>query len=72
MGELDFFLQRPRSFSAHTETGCNMLTVSRASFERMASQAPHLLTLFQAVILRSTSLSASHALEALERSGLDV
>ncbi len=43
----------------------------RASFEQMAQQAPKLLNLLQTIILRSTCLSVAHALEALERSGMD-
>ena len=37
----------------------------------MAQQAPKLLNLLQTIILRSTCLSVAHALEALERSGMD-
>lgn len=47
------------------------LLLCRASFQQMAQQAPKLLNLLQTIILRSTSLSVAHALEALERSGMD-
>lgn len=43
----------------------------RQEFERLAAQAPEVLNLLQTIILRSISLSASHALEALERSGVE-
>ena len=52
----------------HTAT---VLLLCRASFQQMAQQAPKLLNLLQTIILRSTCLSVAHALEALERSGMD-
>ncbi|KAK9824383.1 hypothetical protein WJX72_009880 [[Myrmecia] bisecta] len=71
VGELDFFLQRPRSFRAECAQLTTLMCLSRSGFERMAAEVPHLLNLLQAIILRSTCLSASHALEALERSSLE-
>ncbi|DBA74396.1 hypothetical protein WJX77_006646 [Trebouxia sp. C0004] len=71
VGELDFFLQQARSFEAVCKDSCTLLCISRTSFEQMAQQAPKLLNLLQTIILRSTCLSVAHALEALERSGMD-
>lgn len=47
IGELDFFLQRPRSFVAHADGAVQLLVLSRAQFERMAREAPALTTLLQ-------------------------
>ncbi|GAB4822722.1 hypothetical protein N2152v2_009768 [Parachlorella kessleri] len=68
VGELDFFLERPRSFSAVCEQSGSVWRISRHSFERMAREQPQVLALLQTIILRATSLSVAHALEALERS----
>ncbi|KAL4419479.1 hypothetical protein ABPG77_008281 [Micractinium sp. CCAP 211/92] len=67
VGELDFFLQRPRSFSAEVEAAGSAWHLTRPAFESMASQDPASLVLVQQIVLRSTSLSAAHALEALDR-----
>jgi hypothetical protein len=118
VGELDFFLQRPRSFLARADSPTELLVLPRPEFERMAARAPELATLLQArqhttprgatcvlmplgpavqadaeqrggvdacaarldarcpcimrlqaAVLRCTSLSAAHALEALEKAG---
>ena len=50
---------------------CTSFDLFRASFEKMSQQAPKLLNLLQTITLRSTCLSVAHALEALERSGMD-
>lgn len=42
--------------------------ITRAAFEAMAAREPGSLALLQTIILRSTTLSMAHALEALERS----
>lgn len=47
IGELDFFLQRPRSFVAHADGAVQLLVLPRAQFERMAREAPALTTLLQ-------------------------
>ena len=47
MGELDFFLQRPRSFLARCDSPAELLVLPRPEFERMAAQAPELATLLQ-------------------------
>ncbi|KAL4431193.1 hypothetical protein ABPG75_006449 [Micractinium tetrahymenae] len=67
VGELDFFLQRPRSFAAEAETAGSAWRLTRPAFEAMAAQDPGSLVLLQQIVLRSTSLSAAHALEALDR-----
>jgi len=41
--------------------------ISRPAFESMAAQDPSSLVLLQQIVLRSTSLSAAHALESLDR-----
>lgn len=68
IGELDFFLSRPRSFIAHADGAVQLLVLPRTQFEHMAREAPALTTLLQAAMLRCTCLSAAHALEALETS----
>lgn len=47
VGELDFFLQRPRSFLARCDSPAELLVLPRPEFERMAAQAPELATLLQ-------------------------
>ncbi|KAL4452289.1 hypothetical protein ABPG75_007951 [Micractinium tetrahymenae] len=67
LGELDFFLQRTRSFSAVVEAPGSAWRISRRAFELMGERDPATLNLLQQMVLRSTSLSAAHALEALDR-----
>lgn len=68
VGEIDFLLQRPRSLVAVVEADGGAWVISRQAFESMAVQDPGSLVLLQSIILRTTSLTAAHALEALERS----
>ena len=65
---MSFQLEMARHYHEHKAT---LLLLCRASFQQMAQQAPKLLNLLQTIILRSTCLSVAHALEALERSGMD-
>jgi sulfate permease, SulP family len=67
VGDLDFTLQRPRSFVAKCRKAGALWKLSRAEFERLAHEAPQVLVLLQTVVLRLNCLSATHALEALER-----
>jgi SulP family sulfate permease len=67
VGDLDFTLQRPRSFVAKCKKAGALWKLSRSEFERLAHEAPHVLVLLQTVVLRLNCLSATHALEALER-----
>jgi hypothetical protein len=48
-------------------SGGSAWRITRRSFEGMAAQEPGSLVLLQTIVLRSTCLSATHALEALER-----
>jgi hypothetical protein len=41
--------------------------ITRPAFESMAAQDPGSLVLLQQIVLRSASLNAAHALEALDR-----
>lgn len=68
VGELDFFVQRPRSLRAVVEAAGKAWRCPRQAVEAMAVQSPGSLAVLQQVVLRSTTLSAAHALEALERS----
>ena len=68
VGDLDFTLQRPRSFVAQCGKAGALWKLTRAEFERLAREAPQVLVLLQTVVLRLNCLSATHALEALERS----
>ena len=67
MGDLDFFLHRPRSFAAVVEGGGGAWRIGRHAWEAMARDSPATTVVLQAVVLRATCLSAAHALEALER-----
>lgn len=51
IGELDFFLQRPRSFLAQADSAAELLVLPRAHYQRMASEAPALTTMLQAWVL---------------------
>jgi SulP family sulfate permease len=66
VGDLDFMLQRPRSYSAVCERAAVAWVLPRAGFERLAAEAPQVLVLLQTVMLRLNCLSATHALAALE------
>eukprot|EP01023_Acetabularia_acetabulum_P049289 TRINITY_DN5257_c0_g2_i2.p1 TRINITY_DN5257_c0_g2~~TRINITY_DN5257_c0_g2_i2.p1 ORF type:complete len:544 (+),score=84.96 TRINITY_DN5257_c0_g2_i2:163-1794(+) len=70
LGDMDFVIHRPRSFNAKCETACKVYSISREQQDLMRQNSPQLLNILQTIILRSASLSASHALEALERSNL--
>ena len=71
LGDLDYFLQRNRYFSAKvTCVPCNLWRLSQESMVRMAAEAPQSLLLLQTIILRASALSSSHAVEALEMSRL--
>lgn len=58
---------RPCSFSAVVGAAGSAWRISRRAFESMAERDPATLNLLQQMVLRSTSLSAAHALEALDR-----
>eukprot|EP00884_Botryococcus_braunii_P016374 jgi/Botrbrau1/341/Bobra.0022s0295.1 len=70
VGDMDFFLQRPRSFMAVCASRCRLLRMGREAFNRLALQAPQALIVLQAILLCSASLNETHALEVLERSSL--
>eukprot|EP01025_Chloroclados_australasicus_P038986 TRINITY_DN4023_c0_g1_i5.p1 TRINITY_DN4023_c0_g1~~TRINITY_DN4023_c0_g1_i5.p1 ORF type:complete len:784 (+),score=96.96 TRINITY_DN4023_c0_g1_i5:30-2354(+) len=70
LGDLDFVIQRPRSFNAKCEIACKLYSISKEQQIAMRRSQPELLNILQSIILRSASLSASHALEAFERSNL--
>ena len=44
--------------------------IGRRAFEAMIRDSPSSMILLQSIVLRATCLSATHALEALERSSL--
>ena len=67
VGDLDFALQRPRSFVAMCRGEGSVWRLTRGEFERLAREKPQVLVLLQTVVLRLNCLSASHAFEALER-----
>lgn len=67
LGDVDFVLQRPRSFTAAVDAGGCAWRVTRQAFAAMSERDPASLALLQQIVLRSTSLSAAHALEALDR-----
>ncbi|CAD7702019.1 unnamed protein product [Ostreobium quekettii] len=69
VGEMDFLLRRPRSCYAFCVEDSRLLCLSHEAVEKMAILAPRMLNLIQAVLLRSTSMSLSHALQTLERAG---
>lgn len=70
IGDLDFTLQRPRSFVAQCRNSGSVWRLTRSEFERLAREAPHVMVLLQTVVLRLNCLSGIHALEALERSNM--
>lgn len=67
VGDFDFFLQRPRSASVVCEERAQLRVLSRAEFERMAVEAPHLLNAVTTIVLRNFGLSSAHLLEALSK-----
>eukprot|EP01026_Neomeris_dumetosa_P077567 TRINITY_DN83766_c0_g1_i2.p1 TRINITY_DN83766_c0_g1~~TRINITY_DN83766_c0_g1_i2.p1 ORF type:complete len:191 (-),score=13.02 TRINITY_DN83766_c0_g1_i2:962-1534(-) len=70
LGDMDFVIQRPRSFTAKCETDCILYSLSREQQDLMRKQSPELLNILITIILASASLSSSYALEVLERSNL--
>jgi len=69
IGEMDFVLRRPRSCFAICIEDSRLFCLKHDAVERMALLAPHMLNLIQAMLLRATSLSLSHAMQTLERAG---
>lgn len=72
VGDSDFMLQRPRSFDAWAcpERGAECWVFDHKIFQRLSVDSPHVLVLLQTVMLRLNCLSASHALELLERTNI--
>ena len=66
-GDMEFFLQRPRTFRAICTSEARLLALTHAAYQRMVTDAPRLLVLLQHMILRNEMLSSSNALELLER-----
>lgn len=58
---------RSRSFSAVVEASGSAWAVSRQAWEAAAAEDPASAFVLQSIILRSASLSAAHAWEALDR-----
>jgi len=56
------------SFTAVADSDSSAWCIDRRAFESMAASDPASLVLLETIVLRSTCLSAAHALEALERS----
>lgn len=56
------------SFTAVADSDGSAWCIDRRAFESMAASDPASLVLLETIVLRSTCLSAAHALEALERS----
>lgn len=69
-GDLDFMLQRPRSFYACCAVDAALWMITREAFEEMAYAMPQVCMLLQTIVLRLNGLSATHAFEALDRSHL--
>mmetsp|Transcript_21508 Transcript_21508/g.55181 ORF Transcript_21508/g.55181 Transcript_21508/m.55181 type:complete len:391 (-) Transcript_21508:165-1337(-) len=71
LGDLDFFLQRPRSFEAKVVVApCKLWRLSRTNLIRMSKDSPRSCMVLQMMILRASALSGSHAVEALEMASL--
>lgn len=64
---MDFLLRRPRSFDAYASAAGRIYVLTRAAFDAMAHDEPHICVLLQQIVLKSNLLTASNALEALER-----
>lgn len=67
VGELDFFLDRPRSFSARASSPGELYSFSRQAIKTMAVEDPELLLVLQAIVLRSACLTVAHTAEAIDR-----
>ena len=71
LGDMDYFLQRTRSFGAKVKVApCTVLRISHENMQKMAAHAPRSLLVLQTIVLRGSSLSSAHALEALEMASL--
>lgn len=55
------------SFTATVEAPGSAWRISRSSLEALAAKDPATLNVLQQLVLRSTCLSAAHALEVLDR-----
>ena len=65
VGDLDFSLDRNRSFSATVEDDCQVLALGRGRYAELAKKEPELFALLQYTLLATCQLSAAHALVLL-------
>jgi hypothetical protein len=70
IGDEDFFLQRPRRFSAvcGVLSSCHLRRLERSAFDALKKKAPESLIVLQSMLLRSVCFTEAHTLETLERS----
>lgn len=64
-GELNYFLQQPRLYSAHVVSAepALLYCLSRTSLTRMSGERPEQATMVQTVLLKSMSLSVANTLD---------
>ncbi|KDD74691.1 hypothetical protein H632_c1131p1 [Helicosporidium sp. ATCC 50920] len=66
LGSVDYFLNRPRSFTVCAEEDTEAWVFDRLALARLAADAPEALLVFQTALLNAASLSAAHTLEMLQ------
>jgi CRP-like cAMP-binding protein len=67
IGTLDFVLRRPRSHQCLAVTDGHAVVLSRDKYARMARDDPHVHSLVQQMMLRSSLLTTATTQQAMER-----
>lgn len=67
VGELEFFGDRQRTFSAHAMGPAVVWALPRTTLLRLRAESPDTVVLLQEIALRAIALSASHAYEVLDK-----
>jgi len=67
LGDTDFFLQQPHSFTAAcSKAPCRLWMLSFANMKRMLRKNPSMVVVIQAMVLRSQCMTAKYAMASME------
>ncbi|KAK9810835.1 hypothetical protein WJX73_000129 [Symbiochloris irregularis] len=70
IGTTDFFLERPRSFSASALKPTRVLVLERSSFNKLATQAPQAAIALLTIVVRTSILDSTQVWEMLDRNNV--
>eukprot|EP00051_Salpingoeca_urceolata_P016802 m.225666 g.225666 ORF g.225666 m.225666 type:complete len:984 (-) comp18784_c0_seq2:379-3330(-) len=65
IGTISFFLNTARVLSAEALTDCGLFRITRAHYEDMLGEAPHLAAAVQTAVVKSLSLTVSQSYHAI-------